>query len=72
ASDAAVPSFISLSAAAIIRKSSVTTWIAVLAGYCYARASSATRFYCKTLAYNPGSVVVVPLLRRWVLLHFYP
>ncbi|GBN30479.1 hypothetical protein AVEN_206380-1, partial [Araneus ventricosus] len=32
ASDAAVPSFISLSVAAIIRKSSAKVWIAVLAG----------------------------------------
>ncbi|GBO10636.1 hypothetical protein AVEN_225450-1 [Araneus ventricosus] len=45
ASDAAVPSFLSLSAAEIIRKSSAKAWIAVLAGYCCATASSATRFH---------------------------
>ncbi|GBO26550.1 hypothetical protein AVEN_93044-1 [Araneus ventricosus] len=45
ASDAAVPSFLSLSAAEIIRKSSAKAWIAVLAGYCCATASFATRFH---------------------------
>ncbi|GBM03042.1 hypothetical protein AVEN_14554-1 [Araneus ventricosus] len=43
--DADMPSFLSLSAAAIIRKSSAKNWIAVLAGYCCARASSSTRFH---------------------------
>ncbi|GBM42308.1 hypothetical protein AVEN_235018-1 [Araneus ventricosus] len=52
-SDAAVPSFLSLSAAEIIRKSSAKACIAVLVGYCCARASFATRLHSAGPLQNP-------------------
>ncbi|GBM41937.1 hypothetical protein AVEN_142911-1 [Araneus ventricosus] len=77
ASDAAVPSFLSLSAAAIVAAESHPQrigslfWLdAVVRGSLLPLGSTA-QDHCRTLANNPWSVVL-PLLRGLGLLHFCP